>query len=142
MSGAGPQGSPAGGGTRRLALFAVAGVLGFMVDVGVLYLLAPWLGWYAARVLSFVAAATATWVFNRRFTFAVGAVASLWREYASYVAAMLGGAAVNYAVYVLTLQAVEGPWAAALGVALGSLGGMVVNYLSARHLVFRSRGPR
>lgn len=142
MNDAGPRGAESGGGARRLALFAVAGVLGLIVDVGVLYLLAPWLGWYAARVLSFLAAATATWAFNRRFTFAVGRPASLWREYVSYVVAMLGGAAVNYAVYVLTLHSVEGPWAAALGVALGSLCGMVVNYLSARHLVFRSRGPR
>ncbi|PZQ73774.1 MAG: GtrA family protein [Variovorax paradoxus] len=142
MNDAGPQGAESGGGARRLALFAVAGVLGLIVDVGVLYLLAPWLGWYGARVLSFLGAATATWAFNRRFTFAVDRPASLWREYVSYVVAMLGGAAVNYAVYVLTLHSVEGPWAAALGVALGSLCGMVVNYLSARHLVFRSRGPR
>lgn len=142
MNAAGPQGAEPPAGTRRLFLFGVAGVLGFVVDVGVLYLLAPWLGWYAARVLSFLAAATATWAFNRRFTFAVGRPASLWREYVSYVVAMLGGAAVNYAVYVLTLHTVQGPWAAALGVALGSLCGMVVNYLSARHLVFRSRGPR
>jgi len=141
MSAPGVQGGDAHGTARRLVLFAVAGVLGLIVDVGVLYLLAPWLGWYAARVLSFLAAATATWAFNRRFTFAAGRPASLWREYASYVAAMLGGAAVNYAVYVLTLHSVDGPWAAALGVALGSLGGMVVNYLSARHLVFRARGP-
>jgi putative flippase GtrA len=142
MNAPGPQGGEAHGTARRLVLFAVAGVLGLVVDVGVLYLLAPWLGWYAARVLSFLAAATATWAFNRRFTFAVGRPDSLWREYVSYVVAMLGGAAVNYAVYVLTLHAVEGRWAAALGVALGSLGGMAVNYLSARHLVFRSRGPR
>ena len=41
---------------REFLLFAVAGVIGLGVDVGVLYLAAPLLGWYAARVLSFLAA--------------------------------------------------------------------------------------
>jgi len=127
---------------RRLLLFAVAGAVGFVVDAGVLYALAPWLGWYAARVLSFLAAASVTWLFNRRYTFAAARPPSLWREYLAYLGAMLGGAAVNYAIYALTLHLAHGPWAALLGVALGSLGGMAVNYLSARHLVFRPRGPR
>ncbi|RZL90245.1 MAG: GtrA family protein, partial [Variovorax sp.] len=47
--------------------------------------------------------------------------------------------AVNYAVYVLVLHALSGPWVAAIGVACGSAAGLVVNYLSARHLVFRKR---
>ncbi len=123
---------------RELGLFAVAGVLGFLVDVGVLYLLAPWLGWYVARVLSFLAAATVTWLFNRRYTFAARAGGQpLLREYLSYLLAMLGGAAVNYGVYVLVLQWVPGRGAAALGVALGSCAGMVVNFVSARQIVFR-----
>jgi len=128
------------GGGRRLLLFALAGTVGFVVDAGVLYALAPWLGWYAARVASFLAAATATWLINRRYTFAVERPPSLWREYLAYLGAMLGGAAVNYAVYALVLQFVHGRGAALLGVALGSLAGMAVNYLSARHLVFRPRG--
>ena len=49
---------------QRLWRFGIAGVLGFVVDAGALYLLAPFLGWYGARVLSFWAAATATWLFN------------------------------------------------------------------------------
>ena len=38
---------------REFLLFAAAGVAGLGVDVGVLYLAAPVLGWYLARVLSF-----------------------------------------------------------------------------------------
>ena len=105
----------------------------------VLYVLAPLLGWYAARVLSFLSAATVTWLVNRNFTFADAAShASLLREYLSYLMTMLGGAAVNYAVYVLTLHWLEGVWVAALGVALGSLAGLTVNFLSARYLVFKA----
>ncbi|GAA4335968.1 hypothetical protein GCM10023165_12750 [Variovorax defluvii] len=125
---------------REFLLFALAGAIGFIVDVSVLYLAAPWLGWYAARVLSFLAAATATWLLNRRYAFAGRrSGASLAREYLGYLVTMLGGAVVNYGVYVLTLHALQGPWVPALGVALGSGAGMVLNFLSARYLVFRSR---
>ncbi|AMM24625.1 GtrA family protein [Variovorax sp. PAMC 28711] len=128
---------------REFLAFGLVGVAGFVVDVSVLYLAAPWLGWYAARVLSFVAAATATWALNRRYTFTTRhADTSLGREYLRYLVTMLGGAAVNYAVYVATLHWVGGPWAPALGVALGSCTGLVVNFLSARYFVFRARrGP-
>ena len=122
---------------RAFLLFAVVGAVGFVVDVGVLYLVAPWLGWYAARVISFVAAASATWALNRRFTFAGSASGmSAGREYLSWLATMLGGACVNYAVYVLTLYGMSGPWAPALGVALGSCAGLVVNFMMARYVVF------
>jgi putative flippase GtrA len=125
---------------REFLLFALAGAIGFVVDVAVLYLAAPWLGWYAARVLSFLAAATATWALNRRYAFgARRSGASPAREYLGYLLTMLGGAAVNYAVYVLTLHALRGPWVPALGVALGSVAGLVLNFLSARFLVFRRR---
>lgn len=125
---------------REFLAFGLVGVAGFVVDVGVLYLAAPLLGWYAARVLSFVAAATATWALNRRYTFtARQSGTSLGREYLRYLLTMLGGALVNYAVYVATLHAVDGRWAPALGVALGSCFGLVVNFLSARHLVFKAK---
>lgn len=128
---------------REFLAFAIVGVIGLVVDVVVLYLLAPLLGWYVARVVSFLAAATTTWAFNRRYTFAASAASaaagsSIWREYLGYLATMTAGAVLNYGAYVLTLHWVEGRWAAALGVALGSLAGMSANFLSARYLVFRS----
>ena len=73
-----------------------------------LYLAAPLLGWYVARVLSFLAAATATWALNRRYTFgARQSGVSLAREYLGYLLTMLGGAFVNYGVYVLVLHCVQ-----------------------------------
>jgi putative flippase GtrA len=125
---------------REFLSFAVVGAIGFVVDVAVLYLAAPLLGWYGARVLSFVAAATATWLLNRRYTFSGRrSDVSLPREYLGYMATMLGGAVVNYGAYVLVLHWLAGPWAPAAGVALGSCAGLVVNFVSARYLVFRSR---
>jgi HAD superfamily hydrolase (TIGR01484 family) len=125
--------------------FAVAGVVGLGVDLIVLHVLAPWLGWHGARVVSFLAAASATWWLNRRFTFARRARAhatarSIGREYARYIVSMLGGAAINYAIYALTLHVVDGVFAPSLGVALGSLGGMFANFAAARFFVFGATG--
>ncbi|MET3498045.1 GtrA family protein [Variovorax boronicumulans] len=126
---------------REFLSFAAVGAAGFVVDVAVLYLLAPLLGWYGARVVSFLAAATATWALNRRYTFADrrASDASVLREYLGYLVTMLGGAVVNYGAYVLVLHWASGAWAPAAGVALGSCAGLVVNFLSARYLVFRAK---
>ncbi|QFZ82351.1 MULTISPECIES: GtrA family protein [Variovorax] len=125
---------------REFLSFAVVGAAGFVVDVVVLYLLAPLLGWYGARVLSFLAAATATWALNRRYTFSARrSDGSVLREYLGYLVTMLGGAVVNYGAYVLVLHWATGQWAPAAGVALGSCAGLGVNFLSARYLVFRAK---
>jgi len=123
---------------HRFALFALIGTLGFVVDVAVLYATAPLLGWYAGRVVSFLAAATATWQLNRRWTFADAAPASRQglRPYLRYLGSMLAGATLNYAVYAATLYLAPFAHAAALGVALGSIAGLALNFLAARFLVF------
>ncbi|MDM0091504.1 MULTISPECIES: GtrA family protein [unclassified Variovorax] len=132
----------------RFLRFGVVGVAGLLVDLAVLHLLAPWLGWYGARVVSFLAAATSTWWLNRSFTFRNGSAPrtglALGREYLAYLSSMLGGAAINYAVYALTLHWVQGAVAPSLGVALGSCAGLVVNFAAARKFVFNDapKGPR
>jgi len=124
---------------RALLLFGIVGVIGFIVDVSVLYALAPWLGWYGARVVSFVAAASATWALNRRYTFSGQASSqSVVAQYFAYLFAMLGGAALNYGVYALTLHWFPVSGGAAIGVAAGSVAGLAVNFLSARYLIFRT----
>jgi putative flippase GtrA len=52
---------------------------------------------------------------------------------------MLGGAALNYAAYAATLRWLDVPGQAAVGVAFGSCAGLVSNYLTARHLVFKQK---
>lgn len=128
---------------KEFLWFTAVGAIGFVVDLGALYLVAPYLGWYGGRVVSFIAAATATWLLNRRFTFrARQSGTSVGREYARYLLTMLGGTLVNYAAYALTLHWVGGAWGPALGVAVGSCAGLVVNFLSARHFVFRAAAGR
>jgi putative flippase GtrA len=126
-----------------MARFAFAGVAGLAVDVAVLYLaLGLGLGFYAGRVVSFLCAVFATWQINRRYTFTGAGVdaaaVSLWREWWLYLAAMMGGGLVNYAAYSAAIA--FGPrvalWPMA-AVAIGSLGGMAVNFASAKFFVFK-----
>lgn len=125
-------------GARQFGSFAVAGALGFLVDVAVLYAAAALgSGWIAGRLLSFLAAATFTWQLNRRFTFT--ATASPWREWRLYVTTMAAGMLVNFLVYSLALALLpDAWWRPAFAVACGSVAGMFVNFASAKRFVFKS----
>lgn len=129
---------------RTFWLFCIGGVAGFAVDSAVLYLMAPVLGWYAARVVSFICAATATWWFNRRFTFVdaerTARAADTLRQYVKYLGSMTLGGLVNYLTYVMALRWLDGPLAPLFGVALGSGAGLLLNFSVARWLIFKA-GP-
>ncbi|WP_408161241.1 GtrA family protein [Caballeronia jiangsuensis] len=67
---------------REFLRFDFAGVVGFVVDAGVLYAaLSLGCGPYLGRVISFLCAAFVTWQINRRITFARRATISPWREW-------------------------------------------------------------
>lgn len=128
---------------RQFMHFCAVGLAGLAVDTALLYLVAPLLGWYSGRLLSFLCAATATWALNRRFTFEDAAPHSssqpLARQYLHYLAAMTLGGLVNLIAYIATLHFVPVAGAAALGVAVGSCAGLTFNFLTARLWVFRSQ---
>jgi len=124
---------------RQFALFCIAGVIGFVVDAGIVQALVVVGGFdpYLSRVVSFLCAMTTTWLFNRRYTFVANRDESLGREWLRYFVAMLGGFAVNYGIYaalVYSLPLVR-IWPV-LGVAAGSVAGLAVNYASSRYWVF------
>lgn len=136
---------------RPLALFGASGCLALLVDMGVLYLCRPALGDYGGRVVSFWAAATFTWWFNRTFTFGAGTPAAvepqdathpspqrlgIWAEYGAYLSSMLVGGVVNYGAYAASVHWVDAVRAQpAWGVAIGSLTGLTINFLSARRIL-------
>ncbi|MFM0629585.1 GtrA family protein [Paraburkholderia xenovorans] len=122
--------------------FAVAGVAGFLVDAGVLYLcLGEGLGYFAGRVVSFLCAVFCTWRINRRFTFAASpAEGSLWAEWWRYLIAMSAGGAVNYAAYSVSVLTLKGILLLPLlSVAIGSIVGLTVNFIGAKLWVFKQR---
>ena len=120
--------------------FCVAGTVGFVIDAGILQLLVSGAGAnpYLARIVSFLVAASATWLMNRRYTFEVEHRATR-AEWARYVAFMVLGALVNYGAFAISITVWElaraQPW---LGVAVGSVAGLGINFLTSRRLVFRS----
>lgn len=124
---------------RSLGWFAFAGVVGLAVDVAVLTLVRETVGVYLGRVLSFLAAATTTWLINRQLAFA-GRKASVgwWSEYVRYLGLMLAGGIVNYLTYsVLAWKFSQAPQWLALYVAIGSLAGMGVNYAGVARFLYR-----
>ena len=125
---------------RQILLFAVSGAIGFVIDAGIVQLLVRESGMnpYGARVLSFLAAATTTWCFNRRYTFAGHGGASRRRELARYLIAMAFGFVLNYGAYALCVATwpLVRSWPA-IGVAVGSVAGAVVNFLTSKYWIFR-----
>jgi putative flippase GtrA len=125
---------------RRLAIFSLVGVVGFIVDAGVLQLLVLGLAWdrYSGRLISFLFAATATWLLNRRYTFRGPRKHSLGVEWARYILAMSGGFACNFAAYsaLVYFFNVDRQWLI-LAVAAGSVAGLGVNYTASHYWVYR-----
>lgn len=125
---------------RQLVLFGVGGTIGFIVDAGVLQLLVSGLAWdrFSGRLISFLCAATATWLFNRHYTFSGIRRHSLFGEWSRYIFAMSGGFACNFATYsTLVLWFNLDRQYLILGVAAGSIAGLGVNFLASRYWVYR-----
>ena len=122
---------------RRFLRFCLVGGAAFFVDAGVLMALtsAAGLDPYLARVVSFLSAASFTWWLNRRYTFEVGRRPT-GSEWAAYTGLMVVGAAVNYGTYAAAITwwplAREHLW---LGVAVGSIAGLGINFLTSRRLL-------
>lgn len=119
--------------------FGVVGTLGFVVDTAVVYALRGYLGLYGARAVSFAIAVTFSWALNRAWTFRGRGTQSLYRQWALFVAANSGGAALNIGTYVILVATV--PVCAAnpiIPVGAGAIAGMFVNFAFSRFIVFHA----
>lgn len=120
-------------------LFGLAGVLGFVVDVFLLYLLRRYLGLYLGRTFSFSVSTIITWAINRSFTFNGRRSALVFhKEFISYFMLMLVGGLVNYMVYagciIFSPTAHEFP---VIAVAFGCIAGMFINFFTSKYLIFK-----
>lgn len=129
---------------RQFLRFGMVGVGGLFVDTAILYAaLACGSGFYLGRLISYLGAATFTWVMNRRFTFREHADPNRLREWARFLAANAVGGVLNYCTYALLIGA-SGTVRAlpVLGVAAGSIAGLAVNFILSRQMVFKQRRPQ
>ncbi|TNC10230.1 GtrA family protein [Methylobacterium terricola] len=126
-------------GAGQFLRFCAVGLVGFLVDAGLL-LAAVGLGLppLAGRLLSWLAAASTTFALNRIVTFGDAAAAPVWRRWLLFLAANGLGGAVNYGVFGLVLG-VAAPTGPRLVVALaaGTLAGLALNFWLSRRVVFR-----
>ncbi len=83
----------------------MVGAIGYVVDAGITYAGAKYLGLSAelARPPGFIVATIVNFLLNRAITFR-GSGAPFWRAFARYWLVASGGLAVNYAVYSACVQ--------------------------------------
>ena len=133
------------GRSAQFLRFALIGVGGFVVDALVLSAAIRFAGagLYVGRLVSYLCAATFTWVMNRHFTFALRKGRNLTREWLTFLAANALGGAANYGVYASLVRssAIAAEWPV-IGVAAGSIAGLAINFTLSRHLVFRGSGSQ
>ena len=125
---------------RQFIAFGIVGIIGLCFDVLILYFLNPFCGPFISRFFSFLVAVIVTWVLNRRFTFK-GRTSNLAlvSEFFSYFGFMVFGGIVNYVSYACFIVNSEYILNHLyIGVGLGSLSGMLVNYLTSRFLLYRN----
>ena len=123
---------------HRFIRFGITGTVGFLVDVGVLYLgLHAGLGYFYGRAISFLCAVVVTWQLNRRFTFLPVRQATASVQATRYLAAMCLGGIVNYVTYTtIVLFAPKITYLPFFAVAAGSVAGMFLNFYTAKRWVF------
>jgi putative flippase GtrA len=128
--------------TPRFRSFIAVGAVGFLVDAGLLAALTHGAGWspWLARVPSFLTAVTATWLLNRRTTFAGRGRQSRSLEAIGYGTIQVCGALINLAVFGTCLALFPRlealpllPFAAGAGVA------MLFNYVAASRWLYARR---
>jgi putative flippase GtrA len=124
---------------KRFAKFFVVGVCAFAVDWAVLKLFVSHMHFdpYSARVVSFLCAASFSWVGNRSFTFRDRTHGHAGKEWMRFLAVSAGGFVLNYGTYALLITYV--PFVRehlGLGVAAGAIAGMFFNFGMASKLVF------
>ncbi len=128
--------------TRQFLAFSAVGTIGFLVDAATLHVVMSQLGadLYGGRVISYLVAASSTWALNRRYTFRAQRSTNRTSEWGRFLAANAMGGLVNYATYavLVTFHATVAAQPV-IGVAVGSIAGLLFNFTASRYLVFRGR---
>lgn len=128
-----------------LLRFAVIGTLGLPVDAGMLWLMTHRVGLdpYSGRVVSWLSAASFTWMGNRYFTFraarARGLIATA-KEWLRFIAANAVGGLVNVGLYSTLVRFAPPPLNNLYGaLVVGVLAGLTFNFTLSKTMVFK--GP-
>lgn len=128
--------------SRQFILFCISGGIAFLIDAGLTHLLIHGVGIepFRARIPAIAVAVLFTWLFNRYLSFRHRRSRKRLAEFGRYLLGNAFGLCANYGAYALVIAtlAVSREWPV-IAVAAGSIAGLLVNYASARHFVFRER---
>jgi len=118
----------------KFLLFGIVGAIGFIVDVTVLYSFIYIFG----LVFSYLFAATATWYLNRNITFIESISSNPFKEWVYFLIANSIGGVINFAVYTMVILYIPDTiFSPFIGVALGSISGMVFNFFISKTFIFK-----
>ena len=126
---------------HQLVRFGISGVAGFLTDAGIVTLCTQTVGMepIPSQAIAVSVAVTVTWIINRRWTFADHASDRWAKELARYIAANSLSATINNGVYAnLVLAVIFFRNNQTLAVAIGSISGMMFNFISSKTLVFNN----
>jgi len=104
-------------------------------------MLNPVFGPYLGRLISFSLAVISTWLLNRIFTFEVVEKSKpLHKELGQYFMGMIVGGSANYGTYAALVYFVDlvAQWPI-IGVGIGSIVGLAINYSLAKNWIFKTR---
>ncbi|WP_446809408.1 GtrA family protein [Methylomonas sp. 2BW1-5-20] len=122
---------------QQIWRFGLVGVVGYVVNAGLVESLVLSMGPIRAQMLAFPAAVTVTWWLNRRYTFGASH-RSIHREWLRYVLANTLGWAANNGAYLWMIFSIPMAYQhPSLAVAVGSVAGMVLNFSASRLIVFK-----
>jgi putative flippase GtrA len=122
----------------QFCMFGTVGTFGFVLDTATVYALRHQLGLYGAGLVSYLVAATGTWLCNRVWTFRGSGSGPAHRQWARFLAANAVGFVLNRGAYALLVTFVALCQAQPVfATAAGAIAGMFVNFSLSRAIVFR-----
>ena len=131
----------------RFIRFGLVGGVGFVVDLGVVFALVYVfeLDPVVARIPAWITAVSTTYLFNLLFTFRSTRFKLVNRRqklarYCLYILSQLGGGLLNILSFVLLVSLFGVPWS--IAIVIGTLFGMILNYLGAATVISRRRDTR
>ena len=120
-------------------LFLIAGIIGFLIDVSVLYISKNSLGLIYGRALSFFCSMTLTWLINRNITFKNSpAKVGVLFEFIKYMFTMMFGGLINFIIYCIVIKTWSGSYVPFIAVSSGCILGLFVNISISKKFIYVS----
>jgi len=122
----------------QFLMFGTVGTCGWLIDTVTVYGLRQQLGLYGAGLVSYVVAATFTWLCNRLWTFRGRGSGPAHRQWARFLAVNFVGFVLNRGTYALLVTFVALCAAQPVfATGAGAIAGMFMNFGLSRAIVFR-----